>query len=211
MSVELLDSMGSDLSIVNAARVSMDKFHEAFDSESDTRLIDYLALEGHWSPFAHTALSFRVTAPIFVARQLGKHAVGLCWNEISRRYVDSEPEFYQPLEWRGRAENVKQGSGGALDSELDTESQSIYRYAVEAAKTAYDDLLVVGVCPEQARMILPQSMITTWIWTGSLYAFARICKLRLGSHAQAETRNIAEGIAAECGRLFPVAWAALMR
>jgi len=210
MTVELVDSMGSDLSIVNAARVSMDKRHDVFDEVADTRLIEYLAREGHWSPFAHTALSFRITAPIFVARQLAKHVVGLCWNEVSRRYVDSEPEFYQPTEWRGRAENVKQGSGGVLSPKFTLGANITYQRAMNDAQDAYLHLLDLGVCPEQARAVLPVATLTQWIWTGSLYAFARVCQLRLDSHAQQETRVIAEGIAVECGRLFPVAWRALM-
>jgi len=209
MNVELIDSMGSDLSIVNAARVSMDKHHDEFDAIADTRLIDYLAREGHWTPFAHTALSFRIEAPIFVARQLAKSQIGLVWNEVSRRYVDSAPEFYAPAEWRGRSENVKQGSGGAIENQ--EAAHQICHYAIRDAGIAYGSLIKEGVAPEQARMILPQSMLTTWIWTGSLYAFARVCKLRLDSHAQAETREIAEGIATECGRRFPVAWPALMK
>ena len=207
MTVELVDGMGSDLSVVNAARVSMDKQHETFDVIADTRLIEYLAREGHWTPFAHTSLSFRITAPIFVARQLAKHVVGLCWNEVSRRYIESAPCFFAPDEWRGRAIDVKQGSGGAIESQW--LANELYHEAMRVMDDAYLQLLDIGVCPEQARMILPQSMLTTWIWTGSLYAFARVCKLRIDSHAQVETRDVAEGIAAECERRFPVSWRAL--
>jgi thymidylate synthase (FAD) len=144
-----------------------------------------------------------------VARQLGKHVVGLCWNETSRRYIESAPCFFAPAEWRGRAIDVKQGSGGAIESQW--LANEVYHEAMRVMDDAYLQLLDIGVCPEQARMILPQSMLTTWMWTGSLYAFARVCKLRMDSHAQVETRDVAEGIAAECGRRFPVSWRALTR
>jgi thymidylate synthase (FAD) len=210
MRVEYLDRLGTDLSIVNAARVSMDKQHAEFDPDSDTRLLQYLAREGHISPFFHAQLSLRVTAPIFVARQLLRSTVGLAINEVSRRYVDKDPEFYVPAEWRSRAENVKQGSGDSLSRTDVRRANAIYHDALNSAEDAYADLLANGVCPEQARMILPQSMMTTWIWTGSLAAFSRVCTLRLDSHAQAETREIAVQIADICAEYFPSAWAALM-
>lgn len=225
MKVELVDHMGSDLSVVNAARVSFDKESEyeiietraACDcctdykhvlSDKDTKLISYLAKHNHWSPFSHAFLSFRVKAPIFVARQLAKHQVGLAWNEVSRRYVDSEPEFYQPDTWRKRAENVKQGS-----SEEDIEPFAgpalCYDTLLDVAEDTYKGLLEMGVCPEQARMVLPQSMMTEWIWSGSLYAFSRVCKLRLDSHTQRETQFVAQEIAEGAEHMFPVSWKAL--
>lgn len=207
MMVEYLNHLGSDLAIVNAARVSMDKHHAEFDPDSDTRLLRYLAREKHWTPFAHAQISLRVSAPIFVARQLAKHQIGLVWNEISRRYVDHEPEFYTPAEWRERAENVKQGSGDAMKEQ--GVARMFYEQALLEAQDQYRHLLGIGICPEQARMILPQSMMTTWIWTGSLAAFARVCGLRLDSHAQSETREIAVQIAEICAIHFPVSWAAL--
>jgi len=208
--VEYLDRLGTDLSIVNAARVSMDKQHTEFDPDSDTRLLQYLAKHQHWTPFAHTALTLRITTPIFVARQLAKHQVGLVWNEISRRYVDAEPEFYTPTEWRSRPEgNIKQGSGEPITTDA-AYLDWIYREGIYASRKAYDELLARGVAPEMARMILPQSMMTTWIWTGSLAAFSRVCTLRLDSHAQAETREIAVQIADICAEYFPSAWSALM-
>jgi thymidylate synthase (FAD) len=208
MTVDLVDCMGSDLSVVNAARVSMDKHHTEFDPVADTRLIQYLAREGHWTPFAHTALSFRISAPLFVARQLAKHVVGLCWNEMSRRYIESAPCFYAPDEWRGRAIDVKQGSGGAIENQW--LANEVYHEAMRVMDDAYLQLLDIGVAPEQARMILPQSMLTTWIWTGSLYAFARVCRLRLDHHAQMETQQVAQEIAVHCERIFPVSWPSLM-
>lgn len=211
MKAEYLDHLGSDLSICNAARVSFDKHHAAFDSKSDTRLIAYLAREGHWTPFAHPQITLRMTTPIFVARQLAKHQIGLVWSETSRRYVDSEPEFYTPDEWRARPENgIKQGSGVAMGDKNQIHADRVYRHIVQSAKNAYADLLTLGVCPEQARAVLPLSTYTSWIWTGSLAAYARICKLRLDSHAQAETQEIAQHIAAIIQPLFPVSWPALM-
>lgn len=210
MKAEYLDHLGSDLSIVNAARVSMDKSHTEFDPDSDTRLIAYLARNGHWTPFAHPQITLRMTAPIFVARQLAKHQIGLVWSETSRRYVDSEPEFYTPDEWRGRAENVKQGSGDVLPVNESGDATAIYLDFLSKAETAYYDLLSIGVSPEQARAVLPLLTYTSWIWTGSLAAYARVCRLRLDSHAQAETREIAQHIAAIIHPLFPVSWPALM-
>lgn len=205
MHVDLLDHMGDDLDVVNAARVSFAKFKEEFDP-ADDKLIDYLAREDHWSPFAHTSVKFRVRAPIFVARQLAKHQVGAAWNEESRRYVDDAPEFYYPDEWRGRAKNVKQGSGLVMDEGDQYLANMTYEAAIEHAMKAYHTLLKRGVAPEMARSILPQSTYTTWIWTGSLFFFARVCKLRLDAHAQKETRDIAQQIYNHCQKIFPVSW-----
>lgn len=222
--VEYLDHMGSDLSVVNAARVSFAKESKWIDeqpeecpsvlrlSEQDQKLINYLAKHNHWSPFAHTTISFRIKAPIFVARQLVKHQIGLVWNEVSRRYVDDEPEFYFPKVWRGRPVNAKQGSSGIIDpaqpvGDLDVYSQAIVNKTLEL----YSDLLEAGVAPEQARMVLPQNTMTEWIWTGSLMAFARVCKLRLDPHAQQETQEVAAFLAGYCENLFPHSWKALMK
>lgn len=220
MKVDLIDRMGTDLDVVNAARVSFDKEsdwdHSQWSGETavrpvlgdkDAKLISYLADHGHWSPFSHCYVKFRVKAPIFVARQLQKHTVGLAWNEVSRRYVDSEPEFYVPEKWRKRAENVKQGSSDEAAMDEDTAGFAHFCYH---AMAYYQDMLDSGVCPEQARMILPQSMMTEWIWSGSLYAFARVCKLRLDSHTQAETREIAKHIANHLNTIFPVSTKALL-
>lgn len=212
MKVEYIDHMGNDLSVVDAARVSFDKESQPVwrdnrlvISERDKKLLAYLAKHNHWSPFAHITLSVRVTAPIFVARQLAKHQVGLAWNEVSRRYVDSEPEFYVPDGWRKRADNVKQGSSNEMvNSEWD------HRHLYEHQLDVYKRMLEMGVCPEQARMVLPQSMMTSWVWTGSLYAFTRVCKLRLDAHTQRETQKIAKKLAAICEKTFPESWNALM-
>jgi len=205
MQVTLIDKMGTDLTVVNAARVSFAKEHDRM-LLADEQLIQYLARHNHWSPFAHAQLSFRVKAPIFVARQLGKHQVGLAWNEVSRRYVDDEPEFFEPKVWRNRAISAKQGSGDEA-----VEVGLVPTLALAYAIKAYNELLGRGVCPELARMVLPQSMMTEWIWTGSLYAFARVCNLRLDTHAQAETREIAADIADIAAQAFPISWEALTR
>ena len=204
MKVELIDSMGTDLTVVNAARVSFDKQHDEF-THRDEKLIAYLAKQGHWTPFGHPQLQFRISAPIFVARQLVKHQVGLVWNEVSRRYVDSNPSFYITNDWRVRAENKKQGSGEGL-IELTGKDYSLIQKANEASVEAYNHLLSKGVAPEQARMVLPQSLYTDWYWTGSLYAFARICKLRMSDDAQAETKEIAKKLSALIRPKFPISW-----
>ena len=209
MSVEYLDHMGSDLTVVNAARVSFSKEHSEFDHATDRGLIKYLAKHNHWSPFAHCSASFRVKAPIFVARQLVKHTVGFSWNEVSRRYVNDEPEFYIPGVWRKSAANVKQGS-----SEEEVEGVNLWSVPPEAITEAclgtYNRLLEEGVCAEQARMVLPQNTMTEWIWTGTLYAWARMCQLRLDSHTQKETREIAQHVTENLASVFPVSWEFLM-
>lgn len=209
--VTLIDSMGSDLSVVNAARVSFHKTHEIFEEGKDAKLIDYLAKHNHWTPFAHCFLSFRIKAPIFVARQLVKHQVGLAWNEVSRRYVDDEPEFYFPDVWRKRAENVKQGSSdeSAFPKEDERMTKGLYK-DYEVMLEWYESLLEAGVAPEQARMVLPQNMMTEWIWSGSLAAFARVCKLRLDPHAQKETQEVAQQINDLVPKHFEHSWKALL-
>ena len=214
MSIEVTykGSMGNDLTVVNAARVSFGKESEWDYEESDAysfkqhmklkdkKLIKYLAKHKHISPFGHCFASFHIKAPVFVARQLVKHKF-LRWNEISRRYVDSEPEFYVPNTYRGRSLNKKQGSAGKV-----TVSDNGFN---EIAMTEYEFLLDVGVCPEQARMVLPQSMMTEWYWSGSLDAFADMCNLRCKSDTQYETQLVAWGIYYQMKDLFPVSWMAL--
>jgi thymidylate synthase (FAD) len=211
--VTYVDHMGTDLTVANAARVSFGKKSEMDSSDpwgppflkvKDAKLIRYLAEHKHISPFGHCFASFHIKAPLFVARQLVKHKF-LRWNEISRRYVDSEPEFYQPAEWRGRSEDKKQGSEGVTYPDPD-----IISFYEHTALRSYNELLEHGVCPEQARMVLPQSMMTEWYWSGSLDAFADMCKLRYADDTQAETREVAEYIAGEMYELFPVSWEALV-
>jgi thymidylate synthase (FAD) len=220
MQVTLLDSMGSDLTVVNAARVSFDKEstwelpddninHLEVLSDKDAKLIKYLAKHNHWTTFGHCFAQFRIKAPIFVARQLVKHQVGLVWNEVSRRYVDHEPEFWFPDVWRGRPEgSMKQGSSGNVERQ--DICWVISEGACQTALKYYNSLLEINVAPEQARMVLPLNSMTEWYWSGSLAAWARVCKLRLDPHAQLETREIAVQIDEYMKRLFPVAWEALM-
>jgi thymidylate synthase (FAD) len=227
--------MGSDLSVVNAARVS---FHKESDwvypdevvsdqgiglayikqegaivkqlSNADQKLISYLSKHNHWSPFAHCFISFRIKAPIFVARQLVKHQVGLAWNEVSRRYVDEEPEFWFPKVWRGKPVNAKQGSDGVLDSSFQEHFNNEFKTSIQILLDDYTSAIKSGMAPEQARMVLPQNMVTEWIWSGSLMAFARVVKLRVDPHAQAETREVAEHIAGNLEVHFPVSYNALL-
>ena len=210
MEVELIDKMGTDLTIVNAARVSFGK-RKTEMSEGDEKLIKYLAKHGHWSPFGHASLQFRIKAPIFVARQLVKHQIGLTWNEISRRYVEYEPEFYEVDKWRGRPINKKQGSSEEEIEWIDrgTRTDALQSQVETIALKNYNRMLEAGVAPEQARMILPQSMKTEWYWSGTLYAFARVCNLRCAEDAQYETRIVANLINDECERLFPKSWTEL--
>ena len=202
--VSRMDTMGSDLTVANAARVSFAKHKEELDS-SDEKLIKFLADHGHWSPFSHVFIQFKIDAPIFVARQLQKHQVGLAWNEVSRRYVDSTPEFYSPDEWRRRAIDKKQGS---MSEPVPSQKvvKSIKEEFDAVALDCYNRLLKLKVCPEQARMVLPQDMITSWYWSGSVYAFSRVCNLRLKEDAQAETREVAQAISDHCTIMFPVSW-----
>ena len=207
MEVELVDHMGSDLTVVNAARVSFGKRKEEV-TKGDEQLIKYLSQHGHWSPFAHCSLQFHIKAPVFVARQLVKHQVGLSWNEISRRYVDTDVEFYEVDKWRGKSKDKKQGSEGTLEDKHGVCQWSKTKIE-NAALESYKGLLSAGVAPEQARMILPQSMMTEWYWSGTLYAFARVCNLRCASDAQYETRIVANLINEECCKLFPISWTEL--
>ena len=193
--------MGTDLSVVNAARVSFAKDSKEL-SEKDEKLIKYLAKHNHWSPFGHASLQFRIKAPIFVARQLVKHQVGLVWNEVSRRYVDDEPEFYVPQEWRLKADNKKQGSS---DETIEYSLGS----TLEFIKTTYNNMLKANIAPEMARMILPQNLYTEWYWSGTLYAFSRVCNLRCAKDTQSETREIANGIRDICSSEFPTSWGEL--
>jgi len=202
-----IDHMGTDLSVVNAARVSFGKKHTEFDTERDTKLIKYLAKHKHISPFGHAFASFHVKAPVFVARQLVKHKF-LRWNEISRRYVDDEPEFYVPDVWRGRSADKKQGSEGEVRLGNSVKDNLVWGEA--ECLTNYRWLLNAGVAPEQARMVLPQSMMTEWYWSGSLDAFADMCRLRCKPDTQYESRLVADQISAEMAKLFPVSWEALM-
>ena len=289
MQATLLDNMGTDLSVVNAARVSFAKESDWVENcqcgepgnkdcnltcdfvlrDADKRLIQFLArgmtekdfdalVEGirtagitnveldthytreetreyienklwefrnqpqHSSPFRHCFASFHIKAPVFVARQLVKHQVGMSWNEISRRYVDDEPEFWWPDKWRGRSENKKQGSAGTVDlHEYECTGEvlpkSVWVMPLDESlselsdmyKDQYKALIKAGVSPEMARMILPQNMYTEWHWSGSMLAWAHVCNLRCHPEAQQETRELCKYIDVSCENLWPVSWKAL--
>jgi thymidylate synthase (FAD) len=220
--VELLNYMGDDLTVVNAARVSFDKqsywdvSNKTYElPNKDAKLVSYLAKHKHYSPFGHCFASFRITAPVFVCRQLVKHEY-LRMNEVSRRYVDTPPEFYTPDMWRGRAVDKKQGSSDDVITDLrhlGFKVQSVQEGVDNLYSHVfglYEDLLEAGVAPEQARMVLPLSMMTSWWWSGSMDAFANMCKLRLKEDTQYETRLVAQQISEYMSSLYPVSWGALI-
>ena len=226
--VELMDHMGSDLTVCNAARVSFNKESEwglDFDAiarlkscpynkddvrllkEKDEKLIRYLAKHNHWTPFAHPQITLRVKAPVSIRTQFFKHKQGFVENEISRRYVSYEPEFYSPT-WRGKpTDGAKQGSEDFITEETRTNLyDAIYRESYETALHVYNTLIEKGIAPEQARFVLPQGMYTEWYWTGSLAAFARFYKQRKDDHAQWEIREYANAVGKIIEPYFPVSW-----
>jgi thymidylate synthase (FAD) len=220
--VDLVDWMGSDLSVVNAARVSFNKeSHWDSDphwsgsqkhilSEKDTKLIKYLGKHNHFTPFCHPQITLRIKCPIFVRAQLGKHQIGLTMNEVSRRYVTFEPEIYTPL-WRNApTDGAKQGSSGAIE-DMDTciRLRQEYDTVAKECLDLYSKLIQDGVAPEQARSILPQGTYTEFMWTGSLYAFARVYNLRIDAHAQWEIQQYAKAIGQLIAPHFPVSWQTL--
>ena len=231
--VTIIDHMGSDLSVVNAARVSFNKESEydlikTVDDDGfedvgqlilktqDAKLINYLAKHKHFSPFNHTFITMRIKAPIFVARQLVKHKF-MPWNEVSRRYVDDEPEFFIPTDYRLRADSVKQGSSDETTSSFinpwggeECEINHVHWQHVEASLTLYNSLLNQKVCAEQARMVLPQNMMTEWIWSGTLGAWCDMLRLRLDPHTQYESRIVAQQVRSLIEPLFPVSVKALL-
>lgn len=205
--VELIDSMGSDLAVVNAARVSFAK--EALEfKEGDEKLIRYLATHDHWTPFAHTALQFRVAAPVPIRTQCFKHKIGLVENEESRRYISTRPEIYVPEFFREKPQgSIKQGSAGEhTDNQFWLE---VYKARTTESVDAYMEMIEAGVCPEQARFILPQGAIVNWIWTGNLVSFANFFNKRTEEHAQKEVRDVAVELGTLVEPLFPVSWRAL--
>ena len=219
MQVQYITHSGSDLLVVNAARVSFAKESKQFN-DKDQKLITYLAEHKHWLPFRHPQVTLRCKAPLPIARHLGKHQVGFSWSEESRRYIDTPPEFYWPDKWRKRADNKKQGSS---DEVFETEPlvaiREWERGQVVAAPSKlqslmvamYNGLVALGVAPEQARMILPQNMMVNWVWTGSLLGWAQMCKARLADDAQRETQEFARKVQDVVAPLYPVSWDNLMR
>lgn len=222
MNVTYIDHMGDDLMVVNAARVSFNK-ESMYDiegtpgetdwrfvlPEGDKKLINYLAAHNHWTPFAHPQITLRIKAPVFVRTQLFKHKVGFTENEVSRRYVDDDPEFFFPVFRQRPDSGMKQGSRDEFPVNLEL-CEGVLLNAHNIALASYKELLKQNVAPEQARMVLPQSMYTEWYWTGSLAAYARMCKQRLDPHAQGETREIAQQISKIVEPLFPISWSVLV-
>ena len=220
--VELVGHYGDDSVVANAARVSFHKEASNYSKEQNDKLIRYLATHKHFSPFNHTFVSMRIKAPIFVARQLVKHRF-MPWNEVSRRYVDEEPEFYFPEYWRKKADNVKQGSSEEPSEYMQEEqwdgTESLNPYCsteellyrdVRSLIRMYQGMIDNGVCAEQARMILPQNMMTEWIWSGTLGAWCDMLRLRLDPHTQYESRIVAQQVRALIEPLFPVSVKALL-
>jgi len=221
--VEYVDHMGSDLTVVNAARVSYNKMSD-WDGEQhwtgsisgkklsdrDQKLINYLAKHKHWTPFAHPQITLRIKAPVFVRTQLFKHKVGMVENEVSRRYVTDEPQFYTP-DWRAApTDGAKQGSSDFVDDPMLVDEMDVmFNRVVLEALDAYNRLLARGVAPEQARAVLPQGTYTEWWWTGSLSAYARIYAQRVDAHAQWEVQQYAQAISQIIAPLFPHSWKAL--
>jgi thymidylate synthase (FAD) len=222
MKATYIAHMGSDLMVVNSARVSFAK-ESALEEDGrlpkqDSRLISYLAKHGHWTPFSHPQITMREDVPIFVARQRFKHMVGFTYNEVSRRYVDDAPEFFVPSVWRSRPEgSVKQGSSCTrsvrrlpeTDRHFEQDTKGAYAELIDHASALYESMIGAGVAPEQARMVLPQSMFTSYYVTGSLAAWARAYKQRIDPHAQVEIQELAQQWGEIIQPLFPSSWAAL--
>lgn len=207
--VELVDCMGNDLTVVNAARVSFAKESLEF-TDKDEKLIAYLAKHNHWTPFAHPQITLRIKAPISIRTQCFKHKQGFVENEISRRYVSYEPDTYTP-KWRTKPTNgAKQGSETFMAYGDEWNMCNIsYSFAVEKCIDTYNMLLDKGIAPEQARFVLPQGVYTEWWWTGSLAAYARFYRQRSDSHAQWEVQQYASAVGKIISELFPQSWAAL--
>lgn len=227
--VEVTDHLGNDLTVVNAARVSLNKFHLRIDDLTDPQLIKFLATNRHWTPFGHPQVQFRIRVPIFVARQWTKSMIGTIRtdeydqpapvaaagdpvvNEVSRRYVDEEPTFFRVSQYRQRPDkSIKQGSGANFDQDTNDALINMALSVEDHAVRVYREMLAVGVAPEQARIHLPQGMMTEWIETGSLAYWARFCGLRLDSHAQLEIQEYARVISYDMRDLFPISWPVLM-
>lgn len=207
MKVDLIDYAGGDLSVVNSARVSFNKAVEALEP-GDEKLINYLAKHRHDTPFRHNFIQLRCEVPLFLARQLMKHQAGLTWNEESRRYIDYAPAFYDPEDWRSRPEGgIKQGSAGIHE---DTDFYRVqYKQYLVRAREFYEEMVEAGVAPEMARMVLPQSMMVNFIWSGNLLAFYHVWNLRSGEGAQYEAREFAELLKKAIQPAFPISWEAL--
>jgi len=219
MKASLVDFMGTDARVVDAARVSFSKLSEDYTEEQNDKLLSYLAKHNHFTPFSHPQITIHEKVPIFVARQRFKHVVGFTYNEVSRRYVSDEPEFFTPKEWRGKPVNAKQGSSDEVINWLNYDGDSPYpvsidihdeyKYLIEYCEQVYSRMIKDGVAPEQARMVLPQSLMTEYYCTGSLSAWARAYKLRIDSHSQKEIQELATQWGKILEPLFPKSWEAL--
>ena len=207
MKVEHIDHMGNDDSVVNAARVSFAKQADQYTDEQNARLINYLARHNHWTPFAHAFVTLRFKAPIAIHAQCVKHQIGFAMNTVSRRYVSDEPELFIPEFRLAPDGSVKQGSG---DIHPDNERlQAIYTKCCNMMVDVYIEMIDDKVAPEQARFVLPQGVMTEWVWSGSLQAWARFYNQRSDSHAQQEIQFLAREVDRIVGALFPVSWEAL--
>ena len=204
--VNLNYTAGNDLTVVNAARVSMGKRSYSLDTK-DERLIKYLIIHMHTSPFRHESISFHIRAPIFVLRQWMKHQVGCAWNEMSLRYVEHDGSVWKPTEWRAMPEkSIKQGSGSPIEAQEDV--HEIYLNTMETVFSAYEALLEKGVCREQARILLPMSTLTECWWTTSLQAALHFLHLRASSDAQSEIQWFADQVRVAVQKAFPISYAA---
>ena len=211
MKVEYISHLGTDNTIVDAARVSFNKQASNYTDEQNARLISYLARHNHFTPFTHPQITMRETVPIFVARQRYKHQIGFTYNEVSRRYVDDTPEFFQPEAWRNRPEgSVKQGSGNNIHPNQ-LQWNTAYQGLLDRAEGVYREMISSGVAPEQVRMVLPQSMYTSYWVTGSLAAWARGYKQRSDSHSQQEIQQLASQWDQIIRPLFPISWETLTK
>lgn len=211
MKVEYIDHMGNDLSIIRAARVSFASDDGTERTEEDNlKLTRYLAKHNHWTPFAHTSITLRMTAPLPIRTQCFKHKFGFVENEESRRYIDTKPEFFMPAEFRGKPEgSAKQGSEGLIADQA--RWKEAFSMTYETLLEAYDFAIEKGMCPEQARFILPQGTEVNWYWTGSLSAFARFYKQRTDAHAQKEIQELAKEVGDIIAPLFPISWEELTK
>jgi thymidylate synthase (FAD) len=210
MKVKYKDHMGGDLRVAEAARVSFAEEVEQF-GDSEVRLIKYLAKHNHWTPFAHPQVTLIMQAPTPIRTQCFKSKIGFTENEESRRYISHEPEFFMPREFRGKpTDGAKQGSAGVLEGPTHTFMEHVFKRNYSNALHDYKLVMEYGLCPEQARFLLPQGMEVNWYWTGSLAAFARFAKQRMDPHAQGEVQDLAREVSAIMGPLYPVSWPLLM-
>ena len=208
IAVSYMCSMGDDNLVVDAARVSFNKQADNFGPHQNERLINFLAREKHFAPFAHPTVTFRCQAPIFIARQLAKHQIGGTWNETSRRYVTTSPDFWKPGVFRAAAADKKQGSSPDPHRRSDEFLEEYLDICIDAV-ASYNKMVALGICTEQARAILPQGTITEWVWTGSLLFWSRVHGLRSSDDTQAETREFAELLDEQMSSLYPASWEAL--